>query len=162
MPDSSQFRIEKRRAEAELTLSTGTRVKGAFFLSGSSAGHAGPERVGDLLNSEQAFFPFELAGHGSPRTVLFNRAQVTMIALPPNVIEAQLDPGYDLATKRRVSILLSTGTRVSGTVSVSRPAGYHRLSDYAQVGEVFRYLETSDRTLIINFAHIVELLEIAE
>ena len=47
-------------------------------------------------------------------------------------------------------------------VSVFRPAGHQRLSDYAQVGEVFRYLETADHTLIINFAHIVELLEIAE
>ena len=158
----SEFRVEKRRAEAELTLSTGTRVKGAFFLAGSSAGHAGPERVGDLLNGEQGFFPFELSGGGNPRTVLYHRAHVTTIVLPPNVIEAQLDPGYDLATKRRVSILLSTGTRVAGTVSVYRPLGHDRLSDYARVGEVFRYLETSDHTLIINFAHIVELLEIPE
>lgn len=157
----SEFRFEKRRAEAELTLSTGTRVKGAFFLAGSSAAHAGPERVGDLLNGEHGFFPFELAG-GSPRTVLFNRAHVTAIALPPNAIEAQLDPGYDVATKRRVSILLSTGMRVAGTVSVYRPAGRDRLSDYAHVQEVFRYLETSDHTLIINSAHIVELMEIAE
>ena len=158
----SEFRVEKHRAEAELTLSTGARVKGAFFLSGSSAAHAGPERVGDVLNGEEGFFPFELAGDGTPRTVLVNRAHVTTIALPPSVIEAQLDPGYDIATKRRVSILLSTGTRVAGTVSVSRPIGHDRLSDYAHAGEVFRYLETSDHTLIINSAHIVELLEIAE
>ncbi len=158
----SEFRVEKHRAEAQLTLTTGTRVKGAFFLAGSAAGHAGPERVGDLLNGEQGFFPFELAGGGNPRTVLYNRAHVTTIALPPNAIEAQLEPGYDLAIKRRVSILLSTGTRVAGTVSVSRPVGHNRLSDYAQAGEVFRYLETSDHTLIINSAHIVELMEIAE
>lgn len=161
MPES-EFRIEKRRAEAELTLSTGTRVKGAFFLAGSTAAHSGPERVGDLLNTETGFFPFELAGGSNPRTVLYNRQYVTTIALPPGIIEAQLEPGYDLATKRRVTILLSTGTRVTGVVSVYRPVGHQRLSDYAQVGDMFRYLETSDHTLIINFAHIVELLEIAE
>jgi hypothetical protein len=158
----SEFRVEKRRAEAELTLSTGTRVKGAFFLAGSSAGHVGPERIADLLNGEQGFFPFELAGDGSPRTVLYNRAHVTTIALPPSVIEAQLEPGYELGVKRRVSVLLSTGTRVAGTVSVFGAIGHERLSDYAHVGEVFRYLETSDRTLIINSAHIIELMEIAE
>jgi hypothetical protein len=158
----SEFRVEKHRADAELTLSTGTRVKGTFFLSDSSAGHAGPERVVDVLNGEHGFFPFELAGDGHPRTVLVNRAHVTTIALPASVIEAQLDPGYDLAIKRRVSILLSTGTRVAGTVSVSRPIGHNRLSDYAQEAEVFRYLETSDHTLIINSAHIVELQETAE
>jgi hypothetical protein len=158
----ADLRIEKRRADAELTLTTGTRVKGAFFLAGSSAGHAGPERVGDLLNSELGFFPFELAGSVGPRTVLYHRAHVTTIALPPSVVEAQLDPGYDLAARLRVSILLSTGTRVAGTVSVYRPDDFQRLSDYAHVGEVFRYLETSDHTLIINFSHVVELLEIAE
>jgi hypothetical protein len=158
----SEFRVEKRRAEAELTLSTGIRVNGAFFLASSSALHAGPERVGDLLNGEQGFFPFELTGDGNPRTVLYNRAHVTMIALPPSVVEAQLDPGYDLAIKRRVSILLSTGTRIAGTVSMYRPVGHDRLSDYAHIAEAFRYLETSDRTLIINSGHIVELQETPE
>ncbi len=101
MPD---FRVEKRRAEAELTLSTGTRVKGAFFLAAFSARHSGPERVSDLMNGEQQFFPFEVASTADPRTVLFiNRAHVTTIALPSNATEAQLDPGYDLALKRRVS-----------------------------------------------------------
>jgi hypothetical protein len=158
----SELRVEKRRAEAELTLSTGSRVKGTFFLASSSAVHAGPERVGDLLNGDQGFFPFELTGDGSSRTVLYNRAHVTVIALPASVIEAQLDPGYDLAVKRRVSILLSTGIRVTGTVSMYRPVGHDRLSDYANIAEVFRYLETSDHTLIINSAHIVELQEIVE
>jgi hypothetical protein len=158
----SEFRVEKRRADAELTLSTGTRVKGAFFLAGSTAGHAGPERVGDLLNGEQGFFPFELAGGGTPRTVLYNRAQITTIALPSNAVEAQLEPGYDLAIKRRVSILLSTGMRVAGTVSVCQPVGRDRLSDYVHFEQTFWYLETSDHTLIINSAHVVDLLEIAE
>jgi hypothetical protein len=158
----SEFRVEKRRAEAELTLSTGVRVKGAFFLAGSSAGHAGPERVGDLLNGDPGFFPFELSDNGNPRTVLYNREHVTMIALPPSAIEAQLDPGYEVAVKRRVSILLSTGTRVAGTVSVYKPAGRDRLSDYAHTVEVFRYVETSDNTLIVNSAHIVEIQEIPE
>lgn len=158
----SEFRVEKQRAEAELTLSTGTRVKGAFFLSASSAEHVGPERVGDLLNGEPGFFPFELAGGTNARTVLYNRAHVTTIALPANAIEARLNPGYDVATKRRVSILLSNGTRVAGTVSVYRPAGRDRLSDFAHVEGPFQYLETSDRTLIINTAYIVELVELAE
>ena len=59
-------------------------------------------------------------------------------------------------------MLLVTGTRVAGTVTVYRPIGHDRLSDYAHSGESFRYLETSDHTLLINSAHIVELLEIAE
>src|SRR3954470_16752285 len=105
----SEFRVEKRRADAELTLSTGTRVKGAFFLAGSTSRHAGLERVGDLLNADHGVFPFELAGGGTARTVLYNRAHITLVALPPIANEAQQEPGYALATRRRVSILLSSG-----------------------------------------------------
>ena len=54
-----------------------------------------------------------------------------MISLPPSTIEAQLDPAYGVATPCRVSMLLTTGVRVSGTVVIYRPAGHERLSDYA-------------------------------
>ena len=158
----SEYRVEKRRAEAELTLSTGEQVTGAFFLAGSSAGHNGPELVGDLVNSESGFFPFALTSGAVRETVLYNRAHVVMISLPPATIEVQLDPAYGLAVRRRVTILLSTGARVSGTVAVYRPAGHDRLSDYAHSPQAFRYLETADHTLIINSSHIVQLMESAE
>src|SRR6185295_15960274 len=39
--DVSEFRIEKRRTEAALTLATGATIQGCFFLSGSRATHSG-------------------------------------------------------------------------------------------------------------------------
>ena len=153
----SEFRVEKRREAAEITLSTGAIITGHFFLSGSSQLHAGPERVGDLLNLEPGFFPFE-APNGE--TLLINRAHVIKVVLPEHVIEAQLDDGYDLATRRRVAMLLSNGEKVTGQVAVYRPAGHDRLSDYAHIDDRFRYVEQSDRTLLINSQHIVSLLEV--
>lgn len=158
MQDSA-FRVEKRRAEAELTLSTGSRVHGHFFLSGASATHAGPERVGDLLNGQTGFFPFELAGDGEPHIVLYNRAHVVTVTLPPSATEPRLDPGYDVVTKRTASILLSNGDRVSGTVCVYRPVGRDRLSDYARIDQAFRYVETGEQTVIVNATHIVQIEE---
>jgi hypothetical protein len=155
----SEFRVEKRREAAELTLTTGTTVAGFVFLSGSSAGHTGPERVGDLLNLEDGFFPFEAA---TGETSLINRAHVLKVTLPPPVIEAQFDAGYDVATRRRVSLVLTSGERLSGTVMVNLPPHRTRLSDYAHSEERFRYLELPDRTLLINAAHIVALAEVAE
>jgi len=153
----SEFRVEKRREAAEITLSTGTTISGHFFLSASSQVHAGPERVGDLLNLDGGFFPFE-APNGE--TLLINRAHVIKVVLPEHVIEAQLDEGYDLATRRHVTILLTSGERVTGHVTVFRPAGHDRLSDYAHIDDRFRYVEQSDRTLLINSIHIVSLLEV--
>lgn len=155
----SEFRVEKRREAAEITLTTGDTIAGHFFLSGSSPLHAGPERVGDLLNLDPGFFPFQMP---KGDTALINRAHVVKVVLPAHVIEAQLDDAYGVATRRQVSILLSNGEKVDGHVAVYRPAGRDRLSDYAHTDERFRYVEQSDRTLLINSLHIVTLFEVTE
>jgi hypothetical protein len=154
----SEFRVEKRREAADVTLVTGATLSGVFFLAGSSHLHAGPERIGDLLNIEPGFFPFECGGE----TSLINRAHVLKVSLPPQMIEAQLDAGYDVATRRHVKVLLTTGETVTGYVVVYRPIGRDRLSDYAHLDERFRYVELDDRTMLINSAHIVALTEVSE
>lgn len=157
---TSEYRVEKHRADAELVLATGDAVRGCFFLWASSQTHEGPERVGDLLNAHDGFFPFELE---SGETALYNRAHIVMVRLPAAVLEAQVDPGYEVATRRHVSMLLSNGMRLVGRVSVYRPWGRDRLSDYARSEEAFRYLETtSGGTIIVNSAHLVELREIGD
>jgi hypothetical protein len=155
----SDLRVEKRRAAAELTLSTGRRVRGSFFLAGSSATHAGPERIADLLNGEPGFFPFAVEGNGQADTALYNRAQLVSVKLLESTGEATLDPGYDLATERRVTMRLSNGDEITGAVRVYRPAGRDRLSDYARAGDLFRYVESGHATFIVNMSHIVELAE---
>jgi hypothetical protein len=155
----SQFRVEKRRAEAELVLATGEVLRGYFFLANSTATHTGPERVMDLLNSEEGgFFPFETADPED--TVLVNRSHVVAAKLLTTAEEAQLDSGYDLATVRTIVMRLSTRTLLRGKVRVYRPEGRDRLSDYARAREGFRYVENADGTFIVNSAHIVEVSEI--
>jgi hypothetical protein len=152
MPSSaapSEFRVEKRRVEATVTLSNGESALGCFFVAGGSARHEGPERVGDLLNAEPGFFPFERHDGGPPRTVLYNR-------------EAQRVSGYEVATRRNAFIVLSNGRRVIGTVRVYRPKGRDRISDWARDMVPFRYVETPDATLLVNVQHIVEVSEIEE
>ena len=155
----SDLRVEKRRAAAELTLSTGHKVRGSFFLAGSSATHFGPERIADLLNGETGFFPFAVEGQASGETALYNRAQLVCVKLLESTGEAKLDPGYDLATERHVAMALTNGESINGAVRVYRPVGRDRLSDYARAGDTFRYVETADVTFIVNTAHIVDLRE---
>jgi len=94
--------------------------------------------------------------------VLYNRSQVVFVTLLDDTIEAQLDPGYSVATERSVRILLSNGEAIEGRVRVYRPTGRDRLSDYARLPDVFRYVEAPDATVIVNSAHIVELREMSE
>jgi hypothetical protein len=158
----SEFRVEKGRAGAVITLSDGTSVHGNFFVSGSSATYNCPERVKDVLGNDAGFFPFEVGGvAGAERTVIYNRAHVVMVKLGDEG-EARRDPGYEVATRRSVSMLLSNGTRLLGTVVVHRPQGHDRLSDFARSSDAFRYVEIGGGTLIVNVAHIIELSETTE
>ncbi|HVZ22609.1 MAG TPA: hypothetical protein VG871_16160 [Vicinamibacterales bacterium] len=156
----SEYRFEKQRVAATVTLSSGQSTRGAFFTATGSAQHDGPERVGDLLNRETGFFPFEIQEPEGSRTVLYNRAHVVVVGLAEN--EEQRDAGYEVATRRFVSILLTNGQRVVGAVRVYRPKGRDRLSDWTRQPETFRYLETSDMTVLVNAAHIVDISEVPE
>ena len=156
---SSPFRVEKRRADAQPTLATGARVHGCFFLAEAAQSHNGPERIADLLNEHTAFFPFD---RDDGCTALYNRAQIVKVRLPAEKREVQLEPGYEVATRRYVSMLLSTGERITGAIAVYCPAGRDRLSDYARREQLFRYVETDEHTWIVNSAHMVELTEIGD
>ncbi len=159
-PQPSEYRFEKRRVPATVTLSSGETTHGCVFTAVGSTRDGGAELVGDLLNADTGFFPFEIQEDGVSRTLLYNRAHVVLVGLTEN--EAERVPGYDLATRRVVSILLSTGQRVVGSVRVYRPIGRDRLSDWTRQPEAFRYLETGDLTLLVNATHIVDVSEVPE
>jgi len=139
-------------------LSNGTSVHGCFFISGSSRTHAGPEGVKDVLNGETGFFPFAAERPDGAQTILYNRDHLIFLALGDKD-EPRRVPGYDVATERTVSMLMSNGTRLHGRVRVFRPQGRDRLSDFARAAESFRYLEADHTTYIINVHHLVELVE---
>lgn len=157
---TSEFRVEKGRTSATLVLSNGSTVRGVFFVSAASATHSGPERIKDVLNSEPGFFPFETQEALSIKTVLYHRDHVVMVTLGTHD-EPPTDPGYEVATQRIVSMLLTNGQRLTGAVRVFRPVGRDRLSDYARTNERFRYLEGPDATMIVNSSHVIELTEVS-
>ncbi len=156
----SEFRFEKRRVGAMVTLSDGRSSRGCFFTADHHQQHDGPERVGDVLNAESGFVPFELHEGHDVCTVLYNRAHIVLVTLDDP--EDRSDAGYDVATPRVASILLSTGQRLVGTVRVFRPAGRDRLSDWARQPGAFRYIEIADMTVLVNAAHIVHVSEVFE
>jgi hypothetical protein len=154
----SEFRVNKERRAARLTLADGRVVTGNFFVAGSSQSHAGPERVKDVLNRDETFFPFEVSSGDGSHTGLFNREQVLFVTLTSD--EAHGETAYEVATCRAVSMLLSNGSRLSGLVRVFCPRGRDRLSDYTRAAETFRYLQTREGLLIVNFRHVLELSEV--
>jgi tryptophan synthase alpha subunit len=151
----SEFKVQKHQVAASLVLSTGAMRHGSFFVV-TSLTHGGPERVGDLLNSASGFFPFQ---HSDGATGQYNRSHLVMVTLPAGNAEEEFDPGFAVSQRREVSMMLSTGTSIDGTVLVSGPVGQERLSDFARASKQFWYVLTSRGTVIVNSDHIVELVE---
>jgi hypothetical protein len=159
LPASSELWFEKHRVEAVVTLATNENIKGCFFTAAGNARREGAERIGDLLNSESGFFPFEVQTEGGAATVLYNRVHVIAVRVLDD--EARREPGYVVARRRAVSILLSNSQRVDGEVRVYRPEGRDRVSDWTRQPDVFRYVEAADATYIVNAAHIVAITEVS-
>jgi hypothetical protein len=154
----SRFRYDKRRTEAVVTLASGESVRGFFFTEGGAAHHQGPQRIVDLLNDEGGFFPFEIKAVGGIRTVLHHRSHVITVAVFDD--EARRDPGYDVAARRQVALLLTNGRRVEGIIRIYRPEGRDRVSDWTRQPEQFRYIESDTATFIVNVAHVVTVTEV--
>lgn len=157
---SSEFRFEKRRVEAVVTLSNGQSARGCFFTASGVTWREGPERVGDLLNSESGFFPFEVHDGPAARVVLYHRVHVVTVALGEN--EAHWDATHSAGKQRVVSLLLSTGHRMTAVLHLSLPDGHDRVSDWTRLPELFRYVEENGRDVIVNAAHIIGVSEVAE
>ena len=148
-PPTSAFRFEKRRVEAAINLVGGDQVRGSFFVAA--------ERVGELLNQETGFFPFEIHTGEGAVTVLYNRANLISATISES--EAARDPAYAIAKRRDVWLLLTDGRRLRGVVRVYRPEGHDRLSDWARQPETFHYVDTDEGTVLVNAAHLVAVTE---
>ena len=85
-----------------------------------------------------------------------------MVSLPTPVIEAQLDAGYDVATRRTVKVLLSNGETITGNVVVYPAAGPRSAERLRAHRRAFSLRRAADRTVLINSAHIVALTEVTE
>jgi hypothetical protein len=141
--------------DAVLVLTNGTTVIGQFFLAPANQNSTGRERVGELLNAELTFFPFE---DERGETVLYNRDHVVTVEVFDD--EARRDAGYGVARPRTVTLSLANGKQLVGSVRVFRPEGHDRLSDWARHGPRFRYVETAHSTFLVNVDHVVDAREV--
>lgn len=157
-PAASPFRMNKRRVDATLTLTTGRTVRGSFFVAETTVLGDSPERIDDLLNTTPRFFPFERVENGQQRVALYSIEQVAMVTLFGQ--QAREVPGYEVAKVRHVSLLLSGGDRLSGDIRVYQPDGRNRVSDWSHEPAAFRFIETEHGTLVVNINHVVEIIEL--
>ena len=155
---SSEYRFEKRRAAAVVTMVGGEVARGSFFTPAIRPAATAENVSRTCSTPKRAFFPSKWKAPTSRGPSCYNRSHLISAEIFDN--EAGLDPDYAVASRRPVSILLSNGRRIEAFVRIASPAGRDRLSDWTRLPEVFRYVEFGDSILIVNAAHIVAFTEV--
>jgi hypothetical protein len=151
------LRVPKRRTALEIQFHGGSVQRVAVFLGDTAPGHAGPERVSDLLNAEGDFLvAYELE---TDALTCLNRSAVLVARLPSSFDERELEVDTGTAA-HDVEILLTDGTKLGGHLSYALPVARSRLSDFLNVAPRFFRLLERGHLSFVNKNHIVSVKEI--
>lgn len=141
-------KITKNRRSVFFTLTDGSTVEGKVFLSLYEACHEGPQRVGNLLNSVDAFIPVDT----SNGMLHLNIANIVSAHTP---ISEEMNDLMTLGAKYRVQITTSLGSIIEGEVFVNLPHNRNRVSDYLNQRERFYRVFLPEKIVYIGSCHIL-------
>ena len=147
--------IPKRRVGVVVTLAAGLRRNVTLFLAEAVPGHAGAERVSDLLNSGEEFIPALETDTGA--MTFLNRAAV-MIAEVAEEEEHSDAEELTIPTAHEVDLMLGDGRVLRGRVTYVLPPDRARLADYLNDGNLFLPLHANDGVLLVNKTHVARVL----
>jgi hypothetical protein len=122
----SDFRIEKIRHPIQLTLVNGIKLLGTVFLEPIARHRSGPQDPRDLLNDDEAFFPFSADG----TLHLLAKDQVALATYGEVAPESGLSPRMI-----DVKVSLADGSVVEGAVEVEVRSDSRRLLDHLNAFE---------------------------
>jgi hypothetical protein len=148
--------VTKRLVPVRVRLTTGRQIAALVQCSEQAERRLGRERVKDLLNGDDALLPLwnELA----QASTLVNKRFIELVELVEPDLARDGEP--DLTTHRPVTLLLSSGSGLRGSLLVSTPPSQERTLDFLNRGERFFYLDTETVTQIVNLEHVVTVTDL--
>ena len=145
----SDYRIEKVRYPAELTLASGDRLQGDIFLQAFARFRAGPEEPLDVLNEPERFLPLELS---SGELLLVQKQQIAVVATALPETDYAAETGI---IGMHVDISFVFGETRRGSVFPELRADRPRLVDFLNHTPLhFLPFFTADQLLLVSVAHI--------
>jgi hypothetical protein len=153
---SDELRVPKRRAQVEVLLPGGAARQVTVFLAEFASGHAGRERVSDLLNAAEGEFVPALDAVTDAITFL-NRQSVTAARVSR---EWEADDELGGGQEHEVEIALTDGTQLRGTVRYVLPPERSRLNDYLNDAQSFVRLAHGDQVTLVNKRHIARVAKV--
>jgi hypothetical protein len=152
----NELRVPKHRVEVEVVLPGGARRQVAVFLSEFAPNHRGAERLSDLLNGSQDFFP-ALDAERDEMTFL-NRAGIA-VARVAEQHGRDVTAEFTLPSEHEVEITLVDGNVLQGLVSFVLPPERSRLIDFLNDSPPFFDLHLLDenRVALVNKRHVARV-----
>lgn len=151
----SDFRVPKRRVAMVATLAGGLRRDVTVFLAEAAHGHAGGERLSELLNGPSDFLPALEAG---TRAMTFLNRDAVMIAEASAEAERTGADELTIPTEHAVELTLTDGRALRGHVSFVLPPDRSRLADFLNDGKLFLPIHTESRVLLVHKRHVTRVV----
>ena len=138
--DDQRISVETRQIEA--VLSNGCRISGEAFLQLHGAHLTGPQRIGEVINSDEDFLPVR-----SPEGVeLINLEQVVSVA---TAATEEFDPLLKLGEEHQIQVEPSVGEPLHLRIFVNLPGGKTRVKDFLNQDKRFLLFLYDDKVIYL-------------
>ena len=148
-----ELTVPKRRVEVAVELAGGLERRVSLFLAESAPGHAGRERVSDLLEGD-GFVPALDAAAGG--ITFLRRAAILVMSAPSEPTIGSADE-LTLPTEHEVDVALDDGRVLHGVLSYALPEDRSRLVDYLNEPARFLPLHRDGEVLFVNKDHVTRV-----
>jgi hypothetical protein len=149
----ADFVLPRTQATARVLLTQGVSQPGTVYLLDRVPHHDGPETPLEMLNRDDAFFPFRPDdGDG---VLLLAKAHTVTVSLDRQAPIS--DPArLSAATQTGLELVLAGGSTLGGWASYELPEGHTRLLDYLNASQApFFAIWTHATTHFVNRAHVL-------
>lgn len=125
---ADEFQVQTRGVSVEVVLLNSTVLRGRLFLHDVAEHHDGGEKVEDVLDRPEKFFPLAVREAGV-RTVLVNKDQTLYIRVPTQPNRVSIDAEGVTTWAVQLTLEMVQGGPLSGTVFFAQPPGRDRTLD---------------------------------
>ena len=139
----SYYKVPKLEVEVEMALQSGGLLRGVIFLNESMIDYMGTPSLDDLLNSEEAFFPFR---HRDGQVSLISKHKLVYLRTwEQDALE------LIISTKHlEVEVFFVNGDSIRGTIHSDLPEDALRVSDFVNQEMHFLAMYREDQKIIMN------------
>lgn len=148
--------VDKLRVTVRVSRPGEPPVEGTLSLLPTSAIHAGPETLLELLDPGIGFIPFERSADDA--VVLLSRPDIQWVRIGTDVDPGLVrPPAFRFTREERVWVSLRDGEVLDGMIQMELPENINRVSDYLNGPERFFPLTSRQGTFLVHKAAVREV-----